>query len=196
MGTTIVFERGAFRNFRISDSVLKEKRDTPLLSMLVRADTQTTVFLSHSHDDLDDFKDILGFLQQCYNVKVYIDSKDPSMPSKTSGETAARIKRAINTSDKFIFMATDKAIASKWCNWELGYGDAQKSIQNVAIFPMKEKGQNDSQYKGYEYMGLYSSIVYCGSDTVLDDGTKMAPGYYVCSLNDDTLIPLAQWLKQ
>lgn len=194
METTIVFERGAFRNFRITESTLN-KAVTARRFFSASVDTRTTVFLSHSHDDLDDFKDLLGFLQQYYNVKVYIDSKDPAMPSITSKETATRIKSAINDSDKFIFLSTDRSIASKWCNWELGYGDAKKSIQNVAIFHMKEKGQNDSQYKGHEYMGLYSSIVYCGNDTVSDDGTKMAQGYYVYTINNTT-IPLAQWLKK
>lgn len=50
------------------------------------------------------------------------------MPQVTSGETAIRIKDRIDKCDKFILLATDKAVESKWCNWELGYGDA-KNIQ-------------------------------------------------------------------
>lgn len=48
------------------------------------------------------------------------------MPQVTSGETAIRIKDRIDKCDKFILLATDKAVESKWCNWELGYGDAKK----------------------------------------------------------------------
>ena len=47
----------------------------------------TTVFISHKHDDLDDLKGLIGFLENEYGVKAYIDSRDPSMPKKTSGET-------------------------------------------------------------------------------------------------------------
>lgn len=86
----------------------------------------TTVFISHKHDDLDDLKGLIGFLENEYGVKAYIDSRDPSMPKKTSGETATNIKNRIKKCDKFILLATNSAVESKWCNWELGYGDAQK----------------------------------------------------------------------
>lgn len=45
------------------------------------------------------------------------------MPEKTSGLTATKIKYQIYKNDKFILLATDNAIASKWCNWEVGIGD-------------------------------------------------------------------------
>lgn len=41
------------------------------------------------------------------------------MPAKTSGETTTRIKKMIRNTDRFVLLATDNAIASKWCNWEL-----------------------------------------------------------------------------
>ena len=43
---------------------------------------KTTVFISHKHDDLDDLKGLLGFLELRYGVKVYIDSQDPTMQLK------------------------------------------------------------------------------------------------------------------
>lgn len=84
------------------------------------------VFVSHKHDDLEELKGVIGFLEAKYNIKAYIDSRDGSMPSKTSGETASQIKERIIQCEKFILLATDAAIESKWCNWELGFGDAQK----------------------------------------------------------------------
>lgn len=48
------------------------------------------------------------------------------MPARTCGRTAENIKEKIKKYDKFILVATEGAIASKWCNWELGFGDAQK----------------------------------------------------------------------
>ncbi len=39
------------------------------------------------------------------------------MPKTTSGVTATKIKQQIKKYDKFILIATDGAIDSKWCNW-------------------------------------------------------------------------------
>ena len=75
---------------------------------------------------------------------------------KTSGTTAAIIKQQIQKYDKFILVATNGAIDSKWCNWELGYGDAQKfDLGKIALFPI---AQNDNNWKGSEYMQIYPTI--------------------------------------
>ena len=80
---------------------------------------------------------------------------DEEMPKYTSGKTADRIKKKIKENDKFILLATDGAISSKWCNWELGYGDAQKYIDNIAILPVKK---DYGQYNGSEYLQIYPYI--------------------------------------
>ena len=82
----------------------------------------------------------MGFLEDEYKVKVYIDSKDSSMPITTSAETAINLKDRIRKCDRFILLATNGAIESKWCNWELGFGDANKYPDKIAIFPLKPKG--------------------------------------------------------
>ena len=41
-----------------------------------------------------------------------------------------KLKEKIEIADKFILLATEKAINSKWCNWELGLGDAAKYMKN------------------------------------------------------------------
>lgn len=41
---------------------------------------------------------------------------DNKMPGQTSGDTALRIKEVIKFSNKFILLATGKAIESYWCN--------------------------------------------------------------------------------
>lgn len=78
-------------------------------------------------------------MQKQYDVKVYIDSQDPSMPKITTATTAANLKARIKKCDKFILLATNAAIDSKWCNWELGYGDAQKFKAHIALFPLKPR---------------------------------------------------------
>lgn len=143
---------------------------------------KTTVFISHKHDDLKDLQGLLGFLEKRYKVKVYIDSRDSSMPDITSDETAQRIKQRIKECDKFILLATNAAIESKWCNWELGFGDADKFDKNIALFPMKKKNSSDSSYKGHEYMSIYPCI-------------EEDEGIYYVRKKDGTLVLLETWLK-
>lgn len=145
----------------------------------------TTVFLSHKHDELIELKNIIGFLQKTYGVKVYIDSRDSTMPSKTSGKTAETLKARIKQCRKFILLATNEAINSKWCNWELGYGDAHKFHANIALFPIKPKGKYDYEYSGNEYLSIYPYIAYYDGTEKYTNGTLITRGYYVCTEDEN-----------
>lgn len=154
------------------------------------------VFISHKHSDLEELKGVIGFLESKYNVKAYIDSRDTSMPSKTSGETALKIKARITQCKKFIFLATDGAVESQWCNWELGFGDAQKFESNsIALFPVKERYSGDADFKGNEYMEIYPHIV-CRKDDKYKSGERIPDGYYVRYKKNNSyyLTPLREWL--
>ena len=121
------------------------------------------------------------------------------MPKETSAETAKNIKERIKQCDKFILLATNGAIESKWCNWELGYGDAQKyETEKIALFPLKPKGSYDQDYKGSEYMRLYPYVVYCDGSETYTDGRPVKWGYYVrWHENDKSYIePLDEWLQK
>ena len=124
-----VFESGYFRVYAITN--LNSARSKVITESYQFAHISTTVFISHKHDDLENLKDIIGFLEKEYAVKAYIDSEDPQMPKITSAETAANIKARIKECRKFILLATENAINSKWCNWELGYGDSVKFPNNM-----------------------------------------------------------------
>ncbi len=190
-----IFEQGAFSSY--SQVNLNESRSSVLQHSQYGV-RKTTVFISHKHDDLEDLKGVLGFLQQTYGVKVYIDSQDPTMPKVTSAETALNIKKRINQCDKFILLATNGAIESKWCNWELGYGDAQKFKKHIALFPMKPKGAYDSTYKGSEYMDIYPYISYFDGTETYTNGQTISRGYYVRRRESDGnyITPLDDWFKE
>lgn len=191
-----IFEKGDFSGYQIES--LNEAVGTIRKSYYDFAEKKTTIFISHKHDDLTELKGIIGFLEKKYKVKVYIDSQDVSMPKTTSGETARRIKERIKTCEKFILLATDGAIESKWCNWELGFGDAQKfDTKSIALFPLKDKGTNDSLYKGNEYMEIYPYIVYRGGSDKYSSGEKIQDGYYVRYKEENQyyLTPLEEWLE-
>lgn len=191
-----IFQRGEFEYYKVQS--LKESMEDVSTLYHKYQKKKITVFLSHKHDDLDDLKGVIGFLEKYYDVKVYIDSRDTTMPQTTSGETAKRIKERIKQCEKFILLATDGAIESKWCNWELGYGDAQKfNSNNIALFPMKNKGELDSGYKGNEYMEIYPHIVYRDGNSTYTSGDRVPAGYYLRYKRDGkyNITPLEEWLS-
>ncbi|SEP08837.1 hypothetical protein SAMN05192574_12166 [Mucilaginibacter gossypiicola] len=157
---------------------------------------KVTIFLSHKHDEAENLDSAINLLKR-FRVNVYVDWLDEGMPKSTSGITALRIKKKIKENKKFIFLATEGAIASKWCNWELGYGDSLKYIDNIALFPIK----NDySTYSGSEYMQIYPSIEYEDGRDKNTDGDYISEGYYVFFPADNKgsrkYITLGAWLAR
>ena len=188
-----IFEQGSFRTY--SEVRLDEAREPIIKHSLY--DTKTTVFISHKHDDLDDLKGIIHLLQAQYGVKVYIDSQDPTMPKTTNAKTAENIKERIKMCDKFILLATNGAIESKWCNWELGYGDSLKFMRNIAILPIKPRNVEDSSYIGAEYMRIYPYIAYSYGNERDSSGNLILKGYYIIYKmgGRDYVMPLEKWFK-
>lgn len=121
-----------------------------------KAYVTSTMFLSHSHDDLDIpyVQQAIVFLRKC-GVRIYIDSEDPSLPPFTDGTTANKIKEEIKQNRKFVLLATINAINSRWCNWELGIGDTHKYIDHICLFPLSE---NSGAWNGNEYLRIYPRI--------------------------------------
>jgi len=142
---------------------------------------EKSIFLSHKHDESTELKNAIAFLNSL-GVSVYVDWLDEGMPKTTSDETATKIKKKIKEKDKFILLATEGAISSKWCNWELGYGDAQKYIDNIVILPVKE---NYRDYTGSEYLQIYPYIYE-------SDSSK---GTYYVKYPDRSLKNIISWLK-
>ena len=117
-----IFEQGDFNDYmdiRLDEAV---KPVTEFYEKVGR----TTVFISHKHDDLKDLMGLIGFLENKYHVKAYIDSRDPLMPNNTSGKTALRIKEKITQCNKFI-LNQNGAIG----NWGL---EMQKSFKIILRF--------------------------------------------------------------
>lgn len=159
------------------------------------ATSRATVFLSHKHDDIVQLKQVANILQQL-NGSVYVDWLDNTMPRITSGETAIKIKEKIKKYDKFILIATNGAIESKWCNWELGYGDAFKfDKKKIALFPI---AKDDGTWKGNEYLQIYPTIQYYDGSQRYSNTNEIIPeGYYYRYKGNNggfILMPLGDWL--
>lgn len=152
-----------------------------------------SVFLSHKHSDFE-YLERVRYVLESLNASVYVDWADPSMQHPTNRETAETLKEKIKKYDKFIFIASDTAINSKWCNWEIGYGDAHKYEQDkIAIFPIK---QDDREWKGNEYLQLYPSIEYFDGTTIYKSGKTIPEGFYVYYHFKNTITPLADWISR
>lgn len=133
-------------NLSLNESLRNFKNESKFL--------KTKIFLSHKHDELENLEGAVSFLNN-HGVQVYVDWLDEGMPKTTCGNTAVRIKEKIKENDKFILLATEGAINSKWCNWELGLGDAAKYINNIALLPVKN---DSSAFSGSEYLEIYPYI--------------------------------------
>jgi hypothetical protein len=121
---------------------------------------------------------------------------DKSLPSYTNAKTAQKLKEKIKTSNKFILIATAKAINSKWCNWELGLGDAEKYIEDIALLPVIKSNQS---YEGSEYSKIYPYIDYKNGKQKYTNSLTISKGYYVKTpLNNGNLklTSLKNWLKK
>lgn len=135
-----------------------------------------TVFLSHKHQEIEELDGAISLLKNM-GVDVYVDWQDSEMPKNTNGATARIIKRKIKENSKFILLASESAIASKWCNWELGYGDSQKYDKHIAIFPLRNS--YDRTFSGSEYLAIYSSIEWADGTSKNVAGEYIPQGYYV-----------------
>lgn len=153
----------------------------------------TSVFLSHKHTERSLMLKIKTLLEHI-GISVYIDWLDEGMTASTSGRTAQILKQKIKKYDKFILVATDGAIASKWCNWELGLGDAEKyDNDKIALFPIRQENRN---WSGAEYLQIYPTIEYLTRHEIADN-QSLSAGYYVCYPEmggQQNVINLSQWL--
>ena len=150
-----ILSREQLRKVRDDVRFLSNLRESRVARACGAYSNEVTVFLSHNHRDKEILESVIVELK-LLGVNIYVDWNDEFMPFGTSGETAKRIKDRIKNSRKFILIATEAAIASKWCNWELGYGDAYHFPNDIAIMPILES--RDEKFSGSEYLQIYPII--------------------------------------
>lgn len=164
-------------NESIPGELWKAFRDTP-------QGKDVTIFLSHSHDDQEVVQKAIVFFRKL-GIRIYVDWMDSDMPAITSGTTAEKIKEKIRQNQKFILMATNNAVNSKWCNWELGLGDAAKYINDISLFPLAD---NSGLWHGNEYLQIYPRIE-------REEGLGYISEYWNVIYPNGTKIRLESWLK-
>lgn len=134
---------------------IARSREAALTEGRFRTQTKSTakrsVFLSHCHDEKELVAGAIRLLSS-QQVSVYVDWLDSSLPRITSSTTALSLRSRILGSDKFVLLASERALNSKWVPWELGISDPKK---NIAILPYRLDG---TDWNRSEYMGLYPWI--------------------------------------
>ena len=163
---------------REKSKLFKKKYESLSFEYLVESENQAqiTVFLSHSHKDKELVEGFIELLAE-QGVYVYVDWNDSSMPRITNGETARRIKERIRELQLFFFLATENALNSKWCPWELGVADSLKSWEDILIIPVADPS---GQFKGNEYLQVYKhlELTFEGKAYVIPPGSiSVGQGY-------------------
>lgn len=155
---------------------------------------RASAFLSHKHDETEYVKRV-AYILKSLHADIFVDWRDNTMPAISSGDTAAKVRQMIDRYDKFILVASDGAMDSKWCNWELGYADARKfDAGKMALFPI---AKNRDNWKGAEYMQLYPTIQYYDGTERYANGSSIQAGfYYQHKMTDGKFFikPLTEWL--
>jgi hypothetical protein len=112
-----------------------------------------TAFLCHSHNDRPLVEKLI-LLFAAAGIDLYVDWQDHTLPPQPTRETAEKIQTKIRDLDLFLYLATQNSSSSKWCPWEIGYGDAAKGKDKVLIIPT----HTATGTAGQEYLSLYLSI--------------------------------------
>lgn len=157
---TYIFDAGYFKQFAKQSTPI---RDSALLEEYKFAEETKEnvdkIFISHSHAELEDIRGIITCIEELGEYECYVDNDDHDMPKTTNGNTAKLLKQRIRNAKKFILILTEKSINSKWCNWELGFGDCEKFDKNaIAILPITQTNATPQNFVGKEYLSIYHII--------------------------------------
>jgi hypothetical protein len=130
---------------------------------LKRSDAKVSIFLSHSHRDLDLVEALIVLFSAEAGLAIYVDYKDSDMPAVTNRASAERLKLKIADLDYFMVLATQNALESHWVPWEIGIADSRKASDKIVIIPVADP---QGVFHGNEYLQLYHAIEY-GEGNVL-----------------------------
>lgn len=132
------------------------------------------VFVTHSSADNEFVKKVLLFLKYAKGgVQGYVDWQDPKLHHPTNAETAKQLKDRIKRARKLIYVVTNDSLKSVWCNWELGFADCDKGIEDIAVLAIKP---NNGLWKNNEYLRQYPWIGYENNQfrITMPDGSSLS----------------------
>jgi hypothetical protein len=119
------------------------------------------IFLSHSFNDAEAIYGLKRMIE-ALNLRVYVDwIDDPTLDrGQVTVKTAAVLRERMKSCSSLVYAHSANSSNSVWMPWELGYFDGIKP-QQVWILPLVTN--DDSEFKGQEYLGLYPPVEKRGS---------------------------------
>ncbi len=132
-------------------------KDVPESLSLFKQETKDfkiTLFISYHPEESEELDSAINFLKDC-DVLVYSDWLDEELPRDKSDITTKRLQEQIQKNKKFIFLATEKAVNLKWCDWVLRLATTIKAPEDIAILPIRE---DFSDYSGAEHLKKHPYI--------------------------------------
>lgn len=150
--------------------------------LLFKQETKTnkvSILILYEKEELEELDSAINFLKGL-GILMHADWPDHELVRDKSTETTNHIQRLLNENKKVVFLATEKATRSKWCNWVLRFAAQHKSEKDIAWFPIRE------DFTDYSSEGLLSKHPYI-DEIGIDEYHIMFP--------DGKDMPLEQWLK-
>ncbi len=90
-------------------------------------------------------------------AKIYPDWSAYSISSDQESVNPETIRSNIERCSKFIFIATENAVQSSRCNWELGIGYGLKYPDNIAVMSVTE--QRGTIWSGPDHLQTFPMLV-------------------------------------
>ncbi len=129
------------------------------------------IFLSHAFKDARIVKQIRKELIS-KGHSVYVDwVEDKQLDrNKVNKHSATVLRNRMNNCRSLIYLTSVSAEKSVWMPWELGYMDAKTS--RVAVAPILEDDQNEDDFTGREYLGIYPYLDLTVDSFYIHDSAK------------------------
>ena len=113
------------------------------------------IFLSHANEDAQLILGLKVLLEE-KGYRVYVDWDDAELDHNVvNANTAGVLRTRMEWCRSLAFATTQNSPKSKWMPWELGYYDGLKR-GFIGIVPLVP--ENDSQFRGQEFLSLYPVI--------------------------------------
>ncbi len=99
-------------------------------------DHKIPLFLIHKPDQQEELDSAINFLNN-FRVMLYVDWLDNVTEDDKSEELTQTILQKITACDKIIFLATEEALQSKWCNWVIRLAKTKIKTEDIIILPVR-----------------------------------------------------------
>jgi hypothetical protein len=118
------------------------------------------IFLSHSFQDAEVIHGLKVFIETRLGLSVFVDwIEAPQLDrSNVNKETADKLRQYMKNCKAMLVAYSESVPESKWVPWEVGYFDSNNG--RIAVLPITKNRTDSEEFKGQEYLGLYSYGVY------------------------------------